>query len=94
LDNIESNYELHSKKSSMSALELKSQIMDRLNSIDDELILAEIYNLIRIESDIETVYKLSEAEKRAITRGLKDIEQGNVVTSEEANSLIKEWLKK
>lgn len=78
----------------MSALELKKRIIEKLSSIEDELILKEIYNMIQIESEIESVYKLTPDEKIAIDAGLKDIRDGKIVSSERANSLIKEWLKK
>jgi len=78
----------------MSAIELRKRIMEKLSSIEDEIILKEIYDIIKIESEIESVYKLTPDEKIAIDAGLKDIRDGNIVSSERANALIKEWLKK
>lgn len=78
----------------MSAIELRKRIIEKLSSIEDEIILKEIYDIIKIESEIDTVYKLSPDEKIAIDAGLKDIRDGKIVSSERANALIKEWLKK
>jgi len=78
----------------MSAIELRKRIIEKLSSIEDELILKEIYDIIQIESEIDTVYKLSPEEKLAVDAGLKDIHDGKIVSSEKANALIKEWLKK
>jgi len=78
----------------MSVIELRKRIMEKLSSIEDEVILKEIYDIIEIESGIDLVYKLTEEEKRAIDAGLKDIKDGKIVSSEKANDLIKGWLKK
>ena len=48
----------------MSAIELKSRIIDRIASIQDETVLQDIYNLIKIESEIEAVYKFTDIEKK------------------------------
>ncbi len=78
----------------MSTIELKSQIIEKISSIEDKTILEEIYNLLIVESEIDSVYTLTEEEKGAVEAGLNDIKNGKVVSSEKANELIKEWLKK
>jgi hypothetical protein len=78
----------------MSASELRLQIINKVSSINDELILEEIYRLVNAESEMDAMYKLSAEEKSAIELGLKDVKEGRVYTSEQADNLIKEWLKK
>ena len=78
----------------MSSAELKLRIINKVSSINDELILQEIYRLINIESDMDSIYKLSEEEKKAVEMGLKDLKEGRVYTSEQADNMIKEWLRK
>lgn len=78
----------------MSIPELKSQIINQLNLIEDEMFLQEIYDLIKVESDNDALHNLSAVEKKAIEAGLNDIQNGKIYTSEEANDLIKGWLKK
>jgi hypothetical protein len=78
----------------MSLTELKKEIINKVSAIEDETILLEIFDLLKIESEIESVYKVTDREKLAIESGLKDIEVGRVVSSVKANELIKEWLKK
>ena len=78
----------------MSIIELRKQIIEKLDSIEDEVILKEIYDIINLESGIDLVYKLTEEEKKAIDAGLKDIRDGKIVSSEKANDLIRGWLKK
>lgn len=78
----------------MSATELKLEIINKITSITDPEILSEIYRLVNLVSNMETSYNLSEEEKKAIEIGLKDIKEGRVFTSEQADNLIQEWLKK
>ena len=78
----------------MSATELKSKIMERISAIEDEAVLREIFELISLEGKVDTVYRLTEAEKKAIEIGLKDIANGEVYSSQVADQMLKEWLKK
>ena len=72
----------------MSAIELRKRIIEKLSSIEDEIVLKEIYELIKMESGIDSVYKLTPEEKTAIDAGLKDIEDGKIVSSQEANDFM------
>jgi hypothetical protein len=76
----------------MSTMELKKKIIEEVNSISDEAILTDIYQLLQHEQTGE--YKLSEEENSAVQDGIEDIKQGRVFSSKEANSIIREWLKK
>jgi hypothetical protein len=78
----------------MSATELKLQIINKVTAITDELILEEIYKLVNIESEMDSIYRLTDTEKKAIDLGLTDIKEGRTYKSEQADKMIKEWLKK
>jgi len=78
----------------MSATELKLQIISKITAIEDELILEEIFKLVDIESQMDSVYRLTDEERKAINLGLKDVEAGRVYSSEAADNMIKEWLRK
>ena len=78
----------------MSATELKLRIINKVSSINDESILEEIYRLVNIESEMDSTYRLSDEEKKAVEFGLKDLQEGRVYSSEEADNMIKEWLRK
>lgn len=78
----------------MSVIELKSQIINKVSAIEDESILQEIYNLIKTESEMESIHRLTEAEKKAIEAGMKDIAEGRVYPSEEARKRVRQWRKK
>lgn len=76
----------------MSTIDLKKKIIERVKSLTDESVLTEIYQILQFEKTGE--YKLTEDEVSAVQEGIEDVNQGRVFSSKEANSLIKEWLKK
>lgn len=78
----------------MSTAELKNQIINKLNQINDEALLNDISRLIQMESEVEAVYKLSDDEKEAVELAFQDIDAGKTYSSSSANQLLKEWLKK
>jgi hypothetical protein len=82
------------KFNDMSVTELKLQIINKITTIEDELILEEIYKLVDLESGMDSVYRLTVDERKAIDVGLKDIKENRVYSSEAADNLIKEWLRK
>ncbi len=78
----------------MSVTELKTRIIDKISAIEDELILEEILNLVNLESEMDSVYRLANDERKAIELGLKDVKEGKLYSSEAADNMIKEWLRK
>ena len=78
----------------MSATELKLQIINKVTSITDELILEEIYRLVNLESEMDSIYRLSDEERKAVETGLEDVKEGKIYSSEAAENMIKEWLRK
>lgn len=78
----------------MSISDLKSDIINKVQQSNDEGLLNEVYNLIKAEADLENVYVLTDVEKTLVEEGLEDLKAGRVVSSEKANELIREWLKK
>ncbi len=78
----------------MSSTELKLQIINKITSMTDELILEEIYRLINLESEMDSMYRLSDDERKAVETGLKDVKEGRIYSSEAAENMIKEWLRK
>ncbi|TKB96959.1 hypothetical protein [Pedobacter cryophilus] len=78
----------------MSSSELKIQIINKVTSIEDQSVLEEIYKLVNMESELDSIYKLTQEEKEAIEFGLEDIKAGRVYSSEDADKMMKECLKK
>jgi hypothetical protein len=78
----------------MSTTELKQRIISRITSIENELILEEIFKLVEKESEIDSLYRLTDTERKAIEIGLADLKDGRVYSTEVAENMIQTWLKK
>lgn len=57
-------------------------------------LLEEIFRVVNAESELEGMYKLSAEERKAVQAGLEDVKAARVYSSEVADNMIKEWLKK
>jgi predicted transcriptional regulator len=78
----------------MSTLEMKKELIEKIQSTNDEVLLEEVYRLLEINNEeIDTII-LSDYQKAKINAGIKDMETGNFLSNEDANKEIEEWLKK
>lgn len=71
---------------------VKQKIIERVNSIEDENILNEIFSLISAEKDFETVYKFSSAEMQQVSDGIEDADNGRYYSQNESEKLVAKWL--
>jgi len=77
----------------MSQQELKNKIVESINQSNNELLLAEIYDMLNTDLSLnENIYQLSEEQNQAIEEGCNQIDSGNFLTDEEANKQIDSWL--
>jgi hypothetical protein len=74
--------------------EIKQGLIDKINSTEDEHILEEVYRMLEMGAQENDRIVLSNGQKDGIDKGIEDIESGNYLSVEEANSEIEEWLKK
>ena len=78
----------------MLTLELKKQLIEKIESTDDNAILEEVYRILDIGEDNFDIYHLSSEQRLAIDAGLEDIKNGRVISHDEAKKEIEEWLSK
>lgn len=78
----------------MLSKEMKQELIDKIKSIKDENILEEVYRILEIGSKEVDMIILSNEQKNSIDEGLKDIEEGNYLSNDDANNEIEEWLKR
>jgi len=78
----------------MSKQELKSKIVESINQSENELLLTEIYAMLNGDVLLdENGYKISEGEKEALSRGLKDFEEGKLITDQEVRKPYAKYFK-
>ncbi len=78
----------------MSTQELKKQVVERLKTFDDEVILDEIYRLLQISTNDNVIYSFTEPQMNILNERDSRIEKGIYLTEEEADKEAEEWLKK
>jgi hypothetical protein len=72
----------------MSIAALRAEIIQHINAITDETVLAEVCRMLSEETETTPVQKLSIEEKTTIDVGLEAIEQGKVYSSEQADQIM------
>jgi hypothetical protein len=78
----------------MQTAELKTSLIDRINSINDDHLLMEAIRLINIEiQNDEEKFVFSESQTSKIMNAIKEIENGDYLTSNDANIEIEQWLR-
>ncbi len=73
----------------MTAIELKSRLIDKINTITDEALLNDLLGFVE-----EGVFHFSDAHKTAVNEAIKQIDNGEFVTHEFAKKDIETWLNK
>ncbi len=76
----------------MSTLELKEQLISRIQITDDDDILGGLLKMLEFESNNSKIYELNKFQKESIEISKQQIINGEVYTEEEANKLTDEWL--
>jgi len=78
----------------MSTIELKKQLIDKIQKTDNDYMLQEAYRLLELETDDIEMYKLNEGQKALIENARQQIKNGQSLTNEQADKEVDEWLNK
>jgi hypothetical protein len=72
----------------------KEKLIDRISHIDDEMILEEIMKIVELELEMTgDKLHLTQEHRSFIDQGLKDFENGDVLSNQQAKKMTSEWLK-
>ena len=74
-------------------MDIKQQIIEKVNCIDDPAVLNTVLEVVNYSSEKERVYHPTPEENAAIEAGLRDIENGDVISQEEMDEFVSKWLK-
>ena len=78
----------------MSTVEFREKLMEKINGIEDEIVLHEIADLIDFEVESDDLYVLSPGEVEAVKDGIDQIERGMAISNEEARKIFDKCLGK
>ena len=77
----------------MRTIEIKNNIISKINLINDKSFLEAINKIINNKAEAK-VYELSEDQLFIINEAEKEIEAGNFISNEDLELEIKQWLTK
>ena len=77
----------------MSPLELKKQLINKIQITHDEDVLGGLLRLLEFESKVG-IYKMNDEQKTAIKIANEQIQLGDFYTEKEADKITDEWLNK
>ena len=79
----------------MTKIELKRKLKHRIDSIEDDMLLEEIFRLTGMEEDEdEEVFHFSDEQLKAVEEAELEYNRGDFISGEEADKIIREWLEK
>lgn len=76
----------------MTVIEIKQQIVERLDTINDTDLLTKMLSIAN--GNGKEIDHFTDAELELLREADKEIEDGNFYTHEEANKKMREWLNK
>lgn len=78
----------------MTMIEIKNQVIGKIKQLTDNELLMDVYKLLDDSLLDSEIYRLSDNHKIAIDTAINQINNGDFLTSEQANKEINEWLNK
>lgn len=78
----------------MSTLELKKKIKGKVEKIDDKQLLELIYRFVEHQENNTKQHQLSDGQVAGIKRGLADIKAGRLLSDDDFQKELDEWLSK
>ncbi len=73
---------------------MKQKLIEKIKSTEDDNILEEVYRILEVGTIELDEIILSDKQRELIDGGLRDIENGNYLSNEDANNEIEKWLRK
>ena len=79
-------------KLKMNTQQIKENLIDAINQSDNPVFLMEVSKLINIDLGNEKVIKLKKDQIKELKTAIAQIENGELLTHEEAKKQAEEWL--
>lgn len=75
----------------MSTVELKKQLREKIEELNENEILEQLLAIIELESIRSEPFKIPEEHKQDIELGLKQIKEGKTISHDKVMSKYKSW---
>lgn len=77
----------------MGINELKKNLHEKIDNIKDQYLLESLNTFLNLEDSKESELIVSDKRLKILNDAVKEFEEGNYYTNEEANQIVKDWLK-
>jgi len=78
----------------MTVIELKEQLIGKINNINSEESLKQLLINVAFYEDVDQIYVMSEGEIQAVEEGMAQLDRGEWISNEEVSKPVEQWLKK
>lgn len=77
----------------MPIIDLKEKVISRIQEINDQLIIKEVYQLLQASTNSREPYQLSDEQLAEVNQAREQVKNGKFFIDEQANKEIDELLK-
>jgi hypothetical protein len=78
----------------MISIELKNQVKERIDQVNDAYLLEEILNLIDFETSTDEIFLIPIEHQRELDISIEQMKNGQTISNELVNIKVQQWLSK
>jgi hypothetical protein len=78
----------------MISIELKNQVKERIDQVNDAYLLEEILNLIDFETSTEEIFIIPIEHQKELDISIEQMKNGQTISNELVNIKVQQWLSK
>ena len=78
----------------MISIELKNQVKERIDQVNDAYLLEEILNLIDFETSNEKLFSIPSDHQKELDISIAQMKKGQTISNELVDKKVREWLSK
>jgi hypothetical protein len=78
----------------MISIELKNQVKERIDQVNDAYLLEEILNLIDFETSNNEIFKIPIEHQKELDISIEQMKNGQTISNELVDIKVQQWLSK
>jgi predicted ATP-dependent Lon-type protease len=78
----------------MISLELRNQVKERIDQVNDAYLLEEILNLIDFETSNEETFSIPSEHQKELDTSINQMKNGQIISNEMVDHKVQKWLSK
>jgi hypothetical protein len=78
----------------MISIELKNQVKERIDQVNDAYLLEEILNLIDFETSTDEIFIIPKEHQKVLDISIEQMKNGQTTSNELVDTKVQQWLSK